>query len=597
MPVAASPVASTSSPGSPQPTELTSLPVARGQGEIASTVSRLPASLPVEAFELANGMRFLLVRRPEMATVAAGWAVRSGSADDPPGKSGVAHMLEHMLFKGSRTVGARDPEAERTAMAEEDRLRRRLDELGGGGGAAERRRLEHRLSGLQDRLRRLGDAGQLGVLYAEAGGRGLNAFTFDDLTLYLVTLPEEALELWFWLESDRLLRPVFRDFYTEHAVVEEERRRRMATPTGRLEEQLAATFWGQHPYGRPTLGRPEELAALSRDDARRHFARHYAPDQLTAALVGDFEPTAVRRLAERYFGRLEPLPAADASEEPLPLPPPASATWHPAVSAAGSAFQPASPPAGSVPSASAHGVGHSDEQSAAVGARLPTAAAGPSENSLAAQDSAPGTPTQRRFEGECDCRRQVHLLYRTVPFGHPDGAALEVLAGLLNGRTGRLHRALVLERGIAFSAFAVSNPLRRAGQLSLTAEARGESSHGELVAALEEELRRLAEEPIPADELTKVKNQITADAFRRLRQPAALMLQLLVYDALGDWRQIESGPARALAVTAADVQRVTRRYLLDGERTVGLFSPRGEETAAAPGAVTGRQEDRPGESR
>jgi zinc protease len=191
----------------------------------------------------------------------------------------------------------------------------------------------------------------------------------------------------------------------------------------------------------------------------------------------------------------------------------------------------------------------------------------------------------------------VHLLYRTVPFGHPDAAALEVLAGLLNGRTGRLHRALVLERGIAFSAFALSNPLRRAGQLSLTAEARGDSSHGELVAALEEELRRLAEEPIAADELTKVKNQITADAFRRLRQPAALMLQLLVYDALGDWRQIETGPARALAVTAADVQRVTRRYVLNGERTVGLFRPRGEATAAAPEAVTGRRGDWTGESR
>ena len=159
-----------------------------------------------------------------------------------------------------------------------------------------------------------------------------------------------------------------------------------------------------------------------------------------------------------------------------------------------------------------------------------------------------------------------------MPFGHADATALDVLAGLLSGRTGRLHRSLVLERRIAFSASAQHAALERAGSLDVVAEARGETTAAELEAACREELALLLEAPVPPRELQKVKNQITADAWRQLRDPLALAMRLLAYATLGDWRHLERWPGRVAAVTAEDVQRVARTYLTADRRGVALIS-------------------------
>ncbi|MFN7961791.1 MAG: pitrilysin family protein [Thermoanaerobaculia bacterium] len=406
--------------------------------------------LPVREFTLENGMRFLLVPQPESRTVAAGWVARVGSLYEHPGETGTVHFLEHMMFKGSRTIAS----------------------------------------------------GELGRLYSEAGGRGINALTLQDMTLYFVVLPAEKLELWFWLESDRVREPAFRELVTEKKVVAEERRLRIeSTPTGRLDERLRAAFWKGHPYGGSTLGSAEDIAALDRTRAEGYLRTYFRPDNLTAALVGNFEPDAVRRLAERYFGRL--------ARPALPLP-----------------ALPAAPPA------------------------------------LTQDERLPGT---------CSCRDQVEALYRTVAFTHPDRAPLEVLVGLLNGRTGRLYQRLVLEKGQAFSASALQTPLARSGFLSFSGEARGGTSPEQLLAAWDAELVRLREEPIPPAELEKVKNQILADGYRRFRDPSALMMQLLMSDGFGDWHEIDAHPRRALAVTAADVSRVVATYLDPARRTVGLY--------------------------
>jgi predicted Zn-dependent peptidase len=143
----------------------------------------------------------------------------------------------------------------------------------------------------------------------------MNAGTSYDYTIYFVNVPANKLELWFWMESDRLLNPVFREFYSEREVVHEERRLRTdSTPTGKFEEQFDSLFWQSSPYGWPVVGWPSDLEGITREEALSFFGLYYAPNNLTAALVGDFDPVEAKALAERYFGRLT------RSERPAPQP-------------------------------------------------------------------------------------------------------------------------------------------------------------------------------------------------------------------------------------------------------------------------------------
>lgn len=474
------------------------------------------AHLPVEELRLDNGMRFLLVDRPQADSVAAGWVARVGSALEDAERTGWSHFLEHLLFKGSRTVGARDPERELEILDRLDRTAAELRELEGREQRSDRgeRRLEtlrREFSTLQQEARSAAFLGELSLFYSRAGATGLNANTLEDLTMFYVTVPAEKLELWFWLESDRLLDPVFREFHKEKRVIREERRLRIeSTPTGPLDERLRRLFWNGLPYGWRPMGGADHLAAASRAEIREYYGRHFTAPNLTAVLVGRLDRERVAELARRYFGRLGGA-APPAPDEPLPPREPAVAEWI----------------------------------------------------------------------AECDCPPQAQVLYRTVPFRHPDSYRLQVLAGLMNGRTGRLYRSLVLERRIAYSAGVLQHPLRRAGYFTFSGEAGGDADPRLVAAGWREEVERLIAEPVPADELRKVRNQITADAYRRLREPEALLRQLLIYDGLGEWRHINDWPERILRVTGEEVRDVARRYLA-AEGLTALYYRRG--TAPAAGA-------------
>jgi predicted Zn-dependent peptidase len=133
----------------------------------------------------------------------------------------------------------------------------------------------------------------------------MNAFTMQDMTAYFISLPANKLELWMWMESERLLRPVFREFYAERDVVYEERRLRTeATPTGKFQESLMAMFWESHPYHWPIIGWPSDLPAISKAQADEFYGTYYAPQNLTAILVGDLKTDEALRLATKYFGRI-----------------------------------------------------------------------------------------------------------------------------------------------------------------------------------------------------------------------------------------------------------------------------------------------------
>ena len=476
--------------------------------------SDLTAQVPVETIQLDNGMRVLLVERPETTTVAAGWVVEVGSADEAPGETGLSHLLEHLMFKGTRTVGTRDIESEMVVLDREDQLQSELRELRSGlseAGSKKRAHLEQRIVDFEVQLRRLqAEArsrallGQFSLFYSQLGAVGLNAHTLRDLTFYYVTVPAEKLEAWFWLESDRMLEPVFREFYKELDVIREERRLRIeSNPTGSADEQLKSEFWGQHPYAWDPQGAPEDLDGLTRESARLFFQQHYTPGRITAALVGSFDPEQVRGLAERYFGRIPPRKTSPRSPVPLESP--------------------------------------GDLESG------------------------------RTLTLECRCPSQVQVLYPSAAFGETDSRALEVLAAVLNGRSGRLYRSMVLGRQIAFSASALQSQLRQAGYFTFRAETKGASSPEDLLASWDQEVARLQTELVTAEELLRAKNRLTADSFRRLKDPASLLTQLLVYQGMGNWREINAWPRQVLRVDAAQVRAAARRYLEPAGRTVAVY--------------------------
>jgi predicted Zn-dependent peptidase len=476
------------------------------------------AEVPVTTFRLDNGMTFLLVRRPELTTVSAGWVAHVGSANERPGITGLAHLFEHMLFKGTETIGTTQAERDLEIIAEQETLQQRIrehyreqrarwrrgeiaDPFGAEGRSPEVVELETQLATLIEEQRGLMVKDEFDKIYTEAGASGMNAGTTEDVTLYFITVPANKLELWFWLESDRLANPVFREFYSERDVVHEERRLRTeSTPTGKFDELFNAMFWQAHPYGWPVVGWASDLRVISKAEADAFFDLYYAPNNLTAVLVGNFDPAWVEQQARRYFGRLE-----------------------------------ASPPAPDVVTLE------------------------------------PPQLAELRMRAECDCQPQVRVRYHTVPFRHADSYALDVLQGLVSGRTGRLYKALVLDQQIATSAAGVQDSKKYAGYFEVSAEAKGDTAPEQLEAAWYRELERLQAEPVPADELQKVKNQIAADAFRRLESPFFLALQLLWYDGLGDWTYLQDWAVRTSAVTAADVQRVAKTYFAPENRSVGLY--------------------------
>jgi len=481
----------------------------------ASTAQEV--GLPVQEHRLDNGLRLLLVERPGTTTVSCGWVVRAGSVNDPAGATGTAHLFEHVLFKGSRTIGTLDwrREAElleridtvQTDMAaENDRLReaRRRGAIAGDLSLPENRtprlsELGEQLASLQAAHHELMVPDEYDRIFADNGAPAANAFTGHDLTAFFITVPASRLELWFWMESDRLLAPVFREFYAERDVVREERRLIVESdPTAPALELYDAMFWASMPYHHPVIGWASEVESIDRDQARTFFATHFVPDNITAVLVGDFESRRALELAERYLGRIPRSPA----------PPPIVS-------------QPALEPA------------------------------------------------TRRLEAVADTPPSVLIRWPGVPFVHRDVYALDVLSDLLNDRSGRLYRSLVEEQGlISGEPYAVNQPMSLAGLFEVGVEVADGNCHRKVEAALLEEIERLRTEPVDPRELQRIKNASLADSLRSLRSSDEVLVQLLLSEGLGDWRYVTEGPQRLQAVTVDDILRVAATYLDPGRTSV-----------------------------
>ncbi len=505
----------------------------------------LPAAaqkVQVEEFALDNGMKFLLVPRKDQPNViAAGWVAKVGSANERPGITGISHFFEHMMFKGTSTIGTNDPARDREFNAKQKAVRDRLMELQLGqqytrwrlgeiddpwspqNDTEEMAKLRAELKDLMDtQLKETTVKDEFDRVYTNFGGSGMNAFTTYDLTFYFINVPSNKFELWAWMESDRLKDSVFREFYSERDVVHEERRLRTeSTPTGPFEEQFDAMFWMASPYQWPVIGWTSDLNSYTRDQAQEYFDIYYRPNNLVGVIVGDFDPDYVKPMVEKYFSRLE-----RGKIDPPPV----------------------------------------------VTLEMKQLA-------------------EQRMDAECDCQPQVEVRYHTVPFAHKDSYALEVMAEVLNGRTGRLYKSMVEGEKIASSAMATAGgfgaPAKYAGFFSFGAETKGDATPAQLEKAWYAAVEELQKNPVSDRELQKVKNRILANSYRRLQSNFFLLVQLGIFEAQGGWEYINESPSKLQAVSAADIQRVAKTYFDKTNRSVATYTRKAGTSADEDPALAG----------
>lgn len=266
--------------------------------------------------KLPNGMTVIIMERPEAPVFSFYTHVNAGAAQEVIGITGLAHMFEHMAFKGTDKIGTKNFPAEKLALDKVEKTyaayqAENLKEVGRDPKKVQQLEAEWKKA--------IADAqqyvipNQFGEIVESEGGVGLNASTNWDETIYFYSFPENRLELWAYLESERFLHPVMREFYKERDVVMEERRMRTdSSPQGRLLEQFLAAAYNAHPYGRPVVGWPSDLQAFSATDAANFYHKYYVPANITLAVVGDVKAATALPIIEKYFDRIPAGPEPEA---------------------------------------------------------------------------------------------------------------------------------------------------------------------------------------------------------------------------------------------------------------------------------------------
>ena len=263
----------------------------------------------VTEFRLDNGLKFIVLERHRAPVVSFLTYADVGGANEPQGQTGVAHYLEHLAFKGSTRIGTKNYQAEKQLLEKLDRLNAQIRTAEKAGREESAKRLRDEFAQVQAQAGSYIKPNDFGQIVEKAGGVGLNATTSADATRYFYSFPSNKLELWMSLESERFLEPVFREFYKEKEVILEERRLRTDnSPIGTMVESFLEKAFQVHPYQQPVIGYPEDLRNLTRENVRQFFDTYYVPNNLTIAVVGDVDPTEVKRLAQIYFGRYKARP-------------------------------------------------------------------------------------------------------------------------------------------------------------------------------------------------------------------------------------------------------------------------------------------------
>ncbi len=269
-----------------------------------ASVETDPKYPPVVSYTMKNGLKILILEKHFVPTVALTMTFKVGNVDTPKGKTGLAHLFEHMAFKGSTTMNTTDYKKEKVVLDKIEATAQKLiaeETLGDAADVKKLDALRKELDALEKEADKYTVANEISRVYGELGENGLNAGTSQDYTTYMVSLPSSRLEAWMVIESDRFKNAVLREFYKERSVVMEERRMYESDPSFQAGEALTAAAFVAHPYHTNTVGWMDDLKRLTRTDAENFFRRYYAPNNATLAVVGDVKPAEVIRLAEKYF--------------------------------------------------------------------------------------------------------------------------------------------------------------------------------------------------------------------------------------------------------------------------------------------------------
>lgn len=458
---------------------------------------------------LGNGLTILICERHEAPVFSYFTYVDVGSDREVMGTTGLAHMFEHMAFKGTDKIGTTNYAEEKIALAKVEVAYRAYDlERHRQVGRDDKKvaQLEKAWKDATDAANKFVKPHEFDTIVEENGGVGLNAFTNSEETGYLYSFPSNRVELWAYLESERFLHPVMREFYKERDVVYEERRMRTdSSPNGRLFEQFLGTAFIAHPYGRPTVGWPSDLRHFSATDAQAFFDKYYVAPNMTVAIVGDVKASEVLPICEKYFGRLPKRPKPEAL---ITVEPPQQSEREVIL--------------------------HEAAQPLYIeGYHKPGAGDLVKEPIFdAMQDLMSNGRTSR--------------LYRSLV----RDKKIAAFAGGFNDFPGPKYPDL-------FVFFAVPTP--------------GHTPE-ELRDAIRVEITRLQKEDITDEELNTVKTRVKADLIRQLADNEGLASNLATNQALlGDWRELFREVDRIEKVTKEDIRRVASETFVESNRDVGMI--------------------------
>jgi predicted Zn-dependent peptidase len=458
--------------------------------------------------KLANGLTAIIYERPEAPVFSFFTHVDAGSTQDPLAKTGLAHMFEHMAFKGTDKIGTTDYAAEKVALA-------KVEEAYGAYVRERDKRIDRDDQKVQQLYKEWRDAvaaankfvipNQFGQIVEQEGGEGLNAFTNDDETGYHYSFPSNRLELWAYLESERFVHPVMRQFYDERNVVIEERRMRVdSNPIGRLLEQFTTAAFQANQYQRPTVGWMADLNSFSATDADRFFHTYYIPSNMVVAVSGDVKASEAMPVIEKYFGRIPsgPKPDERTTDEPAQ---------------------------------------NSERRVVLYEMTQPLYLEGYHRPDYRSPDDAV-------YDAIADLMSngRTSRLYRALVRDKQIASDSAGFTGLPGNKYPHL---------FAFYAFPMPG-----------------HTPEEMEKAIHEEIDKLKTQDVSDEELKMIKTRAKANLIRGLADNQGLAMQLGIYQSrYDDWRELFRSVDRIEKVTKADIRRVANQTFTSTNRTIGII--------------------------
>jgi predicted Zn-dependent peptidase len=487
----------------------------------ASFVVAAEIKLDVKEHVLPNGMKILMIPKTGVPRVVCHIYFKAGSINERPGITGLAHVHEHLMFKGTQMMGVTD-------FAKDAAIDEQIDELmdkvyrekfwkadGGDKGKLAQWQKEYEELVREEKPYVIKD--DLWNLYMKNGGTGLNASTGNENTGYYVTLPSNKVELQMLLESDRMMNAYFREFYSEKDVIMEERRLSENRPGYFFSEQVNAAFYAASPYHWDVIGWMDDLRKVTKADLIDFHNRYYVPNNAVAIYVGDFDPQNITQLAEKYFGRIPKGPDV----EPI-------RTYEPPQF---------------------------------------------SEKRMYGEGPAP-TSLQMMFhtpqEGHPDAA-PLSVLADVLGTGGGGGRGFGPRGG--GGGTGRLYKSLVVEKQMAVNISASSRPQWYVGAFQFNATPRLDKNvqPEDLEKEIWAEIEKIKKEGVTAEEIQKAKNRFEVMFIQSLGSTMGLAGRVGRAELNRGWRSILTDLEDMKRVTSDDVKRVAAMYFAKDNSLTAIY--------------------------